>query len=134
MPPARQHRAAWIRLGCGGDLRGLLTDMSIVLLARDLGLSISTVSRALNGYHDVAPATKQRVLKRAREIGYRPNPGARRLKSGRSSLVGVIRPAARAGVRFVDSVASALLGGGEAELENRGYGPIRTTYTRHELR
>src|SRR2546430_12402461 len=69
MPPARQHRAAWIRLGCGGDLRGLLTDMSIVLLARDLGLSISTVSRALNGYHDVAPATKQRVLKRAREIG-----------------------------------------------------------------
>src|SRR2546430_11599242 len=33
----------WIRLGCGGDLRGLRTDMSIVLLARDLGLSISTV-------------------------------------------------------------------------------------------
>src|SRR2546430_16853348 len=96
----------WIRLGCGGDLRGLRTDMSIVLLARDLGLSISTVSRALNGYHDVAPATKQRVLKRAREIGYRPNPGARRLKSRKSSLVRVILPAASDGVRFVDSVAS----------------------------
>jgi LacI family transcriptional regulator len=53
--------------------------MSIVNLARDLGLSISTVSRALNGYDDVAPETKERVFKRAREIGYRPNPGARRL-------------------------------------------------------
>jgi len=133
MPPARQHRAAWIRLGCGGDLRGLLTDMSIVLLARDLGLSISTVSRALNGYHDVAPATKQRVLKRAREIGYRPNPGARRLKSGRSSLVGVILPAASDGVRFVDSVASSLLGGVEVELENGGYGLIATMQTRNDL-
>src|SRR2546421_216209 len=133
MQPARQHRAAWIRLGCGGDLRGLLTDMSIVLLARDLGLSISTVSRALNGYHDVAPATKQRVLKRAREIGYRPNPGARRLKSGRSSLVGVILPAASDGVRFVDSVASSLLGGVEVELENGGYGLIATMQTRNDL-
>src|SRR5437763_1527725 len=133
MLPARQHRAAWIRLGCGGDLRGLRTDMSIVLLARDLGLSISTVSRALNGYHDVAPATKQRVLKRAREIGYRPNPGARRLKSSRSSLVGVILPAASDGVRFVDSVASSLLGGVEVELENGGYGLIATMQTRNDL-
>jgi len=107
--------------------------MSIVLLARDLGLSISTVSRALNGYHDVAPATKQRVLKRAREIGYRPNPGARRLKSGRSSLVGVILPAASDGVRFVDSVASSLLGGVEVELENGGYGLIATMQTRNDL-
>jgi LacI family transcriptional regulator len=53
--------------------------MSIVLLARDLGLSISTVSRALNGYDDVSPATRERIFKRARELGYKPNPGARRL-------------------------------------------------------
>ena len=43
--------------------------MSIVKLAQDLGLSISTVSRALNNYEDVAPATKARVFKRAKEIG-----------------------------------------------------------------
>ena len=107
--------------------------MSIVLLARDLGLSISTVSRALNGYDDVSPATKQRVLKRAREIGYRPNPGARRLKSGKSSLVGVILPAASEGVRFVDSVVSSLLGGVEVELETGGYGLIATMQTRNDL-
>jgi LacI family transcriptional regulator len=107
--------------------------MSIVLLARDLGLSISTVSRALNGYDDVSPETKQRVLKRAREIGYRPNPGARRLKSGKSSLVGVILPAATDGIRFVDSVVSSLLGGVEVELENGGYGLIATMQTRNDL-
>ena len=43
--------------------------MSIVKLAQDLGLSISTVSRALNNYDDVAAETKARVFKRAREIG-----------------------------------------------------------------
>ena len=39
--------------------------MSIVLLAKDLGLSISTVSRALNGYDDVSPETRERVFARA---------------------------------------------------------------------
>lgn len=43
--------------------------MSIVLLARDLGLSISTVSRALNGYDDVSPATRERILENGRRIG-----------------------------------------------------------------
>jgi LacI family transcriptional regulator len=47
--------------------------MSIVLLARDLGLSISTVSRALNGYDDVSAATRERVFKRAKEFGYKAN-------------------------------------------------------------
>lgn len=106
--------------------------MSIVLLARDLGLSISTVSRALNGYEDVAPATRDRIFQRAREIGYRPNPGARRLKSGKTSLVGVILPSAGDGVRFVDSVASSLLGGVEAELEVGGYSLIATMQTRSD--
>jgi LacI family transcriptional regulator len=106
--------------------------MSIVTLARDLGLSISTVSRALNGYDDVSPATKQRILKRAREIGYRPNPGARRLKSGKSSLVGVILPSAGDGHNFVDSVVSKLLAGVEMELENGGHSLIATMQTRND--
>lgn len=106
--------------------------MSIVTLARDLGLSISTVSRALNGYDDVSPATKQRILERAREIGYRPNPGARRLKSGKSSLVGVILPSPGDSHQFVDSVISALLGGVEVELEQGGHALIATMQTRHD--
>lgn len=106
--------------------------MSIVALARDLGLSISTVSRALNGYHDVSDATRQRILKRAREIGYRPNPGARRLKSGKTSLVGVMLPSAGDGGHFVDSVASSLLGGVEVELENAGYSLMAMMQTRND--
>lgn len=106
--------------------------MSIVRLARDLGLSISTVSRALNGYDDVSKETKQRVFKRAREIGYRPNPGARRLKSGKSSLVGVVLPAATDGIVFVDTVVSSLLGGVEVELENGGYSLMATMQTRND--
>jgi LacI family transcriptional regulator len=106
--------------------------MSIVSLARDLGLSISTVSRALNGYDDVAPETRQRILKRAREIGYRPNPGARRLKSGKSFLVGVILPSGTDGGQFVDSMASSLLGGVEVELETGGYSLVATMQTRND--
>jgi LacI family transcriptional regulator len=106
--------------------------MSIVLLARDLGLSISTVSRALNGYEDVSEATRERILKRARELGYRPNPGARRLKSGKTHLVGVILPSTGDGNRFVDSVASSLLGGVELELESGGYSLIATMLTRND--
>ena len=106
--------------------------MSIVRLARDLGLSISTVSRALNGYDDVAPATRQRVLKRAREIGYRPNPGARRLKSGRTSLVGVILPPPGDSAQFLDSIVSSLLAGVEVELESAGYSLIATVQARND--
>jgi LacI family transcriptional regulator len=106
--------------------------VSIVLLARDLGLSISTVSRALNGYEDVSAETRQRVLQRAREVGYRPNPGARRLKSGRTQLVGVIVPSVGDSGQFVDSVYSSLLGGVESELESAGYSLIATMQARHD--
>ena len=62
--------------------------MSIVLLAKNLGLSISTVSRALNGYEDVSAATRERVVLRAKAIGYRPNPSARRLGAGKTLAMG----------------------------------------------
>jgi len=106
--------------------------MSIVSLARDLGLSISTVSRALNGYKDVSPATRERIRRRATEIGYRPNPGARRLKSGTTSAVGMILPAVSEGNHGVDSVYSGLLGGAAIELEDAGYHLIATIQTRND--
>ncbi len=106
--------------------------MSIVLLARDLGLSISTVSRALNGYKDVSEKTRQRVFRRAREVGYRPNPGACRLKSGRTHLVGVIVPSVGDSGQLVDSVYSSLLGGVESELESAGYSLIATMQARQD--
>src|SRR3954468_6987801 len=106
--------------------------MSIVLLAKDLGLSISTVSRALNGYEGVRRQTSERVFAGAKEIGYRPNPGARRLKSGTTSAVGVVLPAAGSTGQAVDSMYSSLLGGVATEIEQAGYYLLATMQTRND--
>jgi LacI family transcriptional regulator len=67
--------------------------VSLSTIARNLGLSVTTVSRALGGFSDVAAATRARVQQEAARIGYRPNQAARRLRSGRSEAVGVVLPA-----------------------------------------
>lgn len=61
-------------------------------LSKHLGLSKTQVSRALNGYSDVNEATRQRVVEAAREIGYRPNALAQKLRRGRSGIVGLVLP------------------------------------------
>lgn len=60
----------------------------ITRLAKDLGISTGTVSRALNGKPDVSEATRQRVLEAARRIGYAPNQAARALAQGQTRAVG----------------------------------------------
>lgn len=65
---------------------------SLRSLASDLGLSITTVSRALDGYEDVAVATRERVSKAAAAAGYRPNSAARRLRKGSSETVALVMP------------------------------------------
>lgn len=66
--------------------------MGLRTLADQLGLSITTVSRALDGYDDVAEATKLRVRRAADAAGYRPNPNARRLRKGSSESIALIMP------------------------------------------
>jgi DNA-binding LacI/PurR family transcriptional regulator len=74
-----------------------------------LGVSVATVSRALTGYSGVAPATRQRVLQAAREMGYHPNVAARRLQKQRTDAIGFIIPTF--GPRFSDPYFSELLAG-----------------------
>jgi len=57
-------------------------------------LSKTTVSRALDGYADVAEATRARVRAAAAETGYRPNPVARRLSQRATGMVALVMPAA----------------------------------------
>lgn len=59
-------------------------------LARHLGVSKGTVSRALSGYPDISQATKDRVLKAANELGYRPSSYAQSLKTGSAKSVALI--------------------------------------------
>lgn len=58
-------------------------------IAQKLNLSTSTVSKALNGYSDVALATRERVSQAAREIGYQPSAAARNLRRGRTDKIGL---------------------------------------------
>lgn len=62
-------------------------------IAARLNLSITTVSRALGGYPDVAVETRQRVLQAAREMGYHPNIIAQSLQRRRSNTLGFVIPA-----------------------------------------
>jgi DNA-binding LacI/PurR family transcriptional regulator len=59
-------------------------------IAKALGLSTSTVSRALRDSHEISPGTKKRVLEHAEKINYHPNPIALSLKERRSRSIGVI--------------------------------------------
>jgi DNA-binding LacI/PurR family transcriptional regulator len=59
-------------------------------VGRLAGVSHQTVSRVINGSRHVAPATRERVVAAMRELGYRPNPIARALVTGRSRTVGVV--------------------------------------------
>lgn len=61
-------------------------------LALSLGLSITTVSRALDGYSDVAESTRTRVKAAAEAAGYRPNAAARRLRKGSTEMVTMVLP------------------------------------------
>ena len=66
-----------------GSLKGIATE---------LNLSVTTVSRALGGFSDVAPATRQRVLDAASRAGYSANSAARMLVTGRTNFVGLLFP------------------------------------------
>ena len=66
--------------------------MDIRTLSKKLGLSITTVSRALGGYSDVSEKTRKRVIQFAKKYNYSPNPHASRLASGKSNSVGFVLP------------------------------------------
>ncbi|MGC8550835.1 MAG: LacI family DNA-binding transcriptional regulator [Acidobacteriaceae bacterium] len=61
-------------------------------IAQDLGLSVVTISKALRNHPDIAEETRERVLRRVRELDYQPNLMARSLVTGRSYLVGLVVP------------------------------------------
>ena len=73
--------------------------VSLKDIAAKCGVSVATVSKALNDLSDVGPATKERIRVAARELGYFPNSSARALKTNRTYNIGVL---------FVDEEQSGL--------------------------
>lgn len=88
-------------------------------LAAHLGLTVSTVSRALNGYEDISPATRARVRAAADELGYRPNQNARRLSIGTPETVCYLMP--RQMGANVQPFVAELLAGLSASLNERNW-------------
>jgi LacI family transcriptional regulator len=61
-------------------------------IARDLNVSVITVSKALRGNTDISEATRERILARMKELDYQPNMTARSLATGHSFIIGLIVP------------------------------------------
>jgi LacI family transcriptional regulator len=61
-------------------------------IARDLGVSSMTVSKALRNQFDISEETRKRVIKRAEELGYQPNLVARGLVTRRTYMIGMVIP------------------------------------------
>lgn len=76
-------------------IRLLFKPMNLRALSNLLGLSQTTVSRALNGFPEVSEETRKRVKAAADLHGYRPSPAARRLATGQSGTLGVVFPRER---------------------------------------
>jgi len=89
-------------------------------IAKALGLSTSTVSRALRDSYEISEETKQLVLNYAKEINYRPNPIALSLKEKRSRSIGVIVS------EIANSFFSQAINGIESIAHNKGYNVIIT--------
>lgn len=66
--------------------------MNLKELSHNLGLSQTTVSRALNGYPEVSPATRARVEEAARAFNYRPSTRAKGLATGQALAIGHVIP------------------------------------------
>lgn len=89
--------------------------MSIQALANSLGLSISTVSRALNGYTDVSAATRERVKAAALAMNYQPHPVAHRLATGKTGAVALLYPQQQ--TKYQEASFAALVSGIEEALQ-----------------
>lgn len=87
-------------------------------IAKDLGVSIITVSKVLRDHPDISRETKERVWKRMRDLNYRPNLAARALVTGRSFSVGLIVPDLMH--PFFAEVAKGL----SSFLRDKGYGVL----------
>lgn len=93
--------------------------ISLKFLAAHLDLTVGTVSRALNDYADISPATRERVKRAADELGYRPNQNARRLSIGNPETVGYVLP--RYSNSITQTFVSELLQGLGEALSKRGW-------------
>ena len=94
-------------------------------IAKRVGLSVTTVSRALNDFDDVSAETKELIRRTAAEMGYVPNSLAQRFQKRKTDTIGLILPTF--GPRFSDPYFSELLAGIGNKAANQGYDLLVST-------
>ena len=84
-------------------------------IAKELGVSASTVSRALKDHPDISQRTKDNVVQKAKELGYQPNAIALSLKNRKTKIIGVVIP------EIVHHFFSLVISGIEEVAQEEGY-------------
>ncbi len=69
-----------------------MSKVNLKKLASELGVSISTVSKALKDSYEIGQDTKKKVLEKAKELGYKANPYARYMRYQKSSTIAIVIP------------------------------------------
>ena len=94
--------------------------MNLKELSHMLGLSQTTVSRALNGYPEVSEATRARVIAAAQTHNYRPNPRAQGLATGHSRCIGHVI-SSKNSVETVNPIFGDFMAGAGETYARHGY-------------
>ena len=103
-----------------------MSKITIKTLAKELQLSVSTVSKAMRDSHEISQETKVRVLEMAKKLNYVINPYASSLGSKTSKTIGVVIP------EVVDSFFALAINGIESVAQENGYHVL--IYLTHESR
>jgi len=98
-------------------------------ISKHLNLSISTVSKALNGYPDVSDKTRELVIRKARELGYEPSASARNLRRGRTDKIGLL---INHSLSYISEYLAEVIAGVAYSAEQNGKNIILYTDTVHQ--
>lgn len=90
-------------------------NITIKILAKKLGLSVGSVSKALNNSHEISAETREKVKEFAKQHHYTPNHFASNLRNNTSKTIAVVAP------EISDSFFSLAINGIEAAAQERGY-------------
>jgi LacI family transcriptional regulator len=101
-----------------------MSKVNIKVLAEQLQLSVSTISKALRDSHEISDETKKKVLELASQLNYIPNPYASSLRKKKSKTIAVVLP------EVADNFFSLAINGIQSIAETKGYHVL--IYLSHE--
>ncbi len=101
-----------------------MSGINLKKLSEELGLSISSVSKALRDSYEISAETKKRVLEMAEKLNYQPNPFARGLRKRKSATIAVVIP------EIANNFFALAIDGIQLLAQEKGYHVL--TYLSHE--